>query len=93
MYAGALFTLGEIPGGAILIGAFDMSKYFPTLADSTIKFIKPATTDIYVELKVPEEELERIGKEAAEKGKSLFLLEMELKNEKGETVAISKGSY
>ena len=25
MYAGALFTLAEIPGGAVLISAFDMS--------------------------------------------------------------------
>lgn len=57
MYAGALYTLGEIPGGAILIGAFDMSKFFPTLAKMHTKFIKPAVTDITCEVRMSEEEL------------------------------------
>ena len=58
MYTGALFTLAEIPGGAIILSAFDMKKYFPTLAKSEIKFVKPATTDVTAELRLSESQLE-----------------------------------
>ena len=93
MYAGALFTLAEIPGGAIFMSAFDMSKFFPIVAEMTIKYLKPATTDIYVEVNMSEEEIERITNEATEKGKSVFILEKELKDENGVVVAITTGTY
>ena len=87
MYAGAIFTCAELPGGAILMSAFDMQKFFPTLAKIETKFIKPAKTAVYVEVNMTEEELERIENEAEEKGKSVFLLELDLKDENGEVVA------
>ena len=93
MYAGALFTLAEIPGGAIFMSAFDMTKFFPIVAEMTIKYLKPATTDIYVEVSMSEEEIERITNEATEKGKSVFILEKELKDENGVVVAITTGTY
>ena len=93
MYAGALFTLAEIPGGAIFMSAFDMSKFFPIVAEMTIKYLKPATTDIYVEVNMSEEEIERITNEATENGKSVFILEKELKDENGVVVAITTGTY
>ncbi len=93
MYAGALFTLAEIPGGAIFMSAFDMTKFFPIVAEMTIKYLKPATTDIYVEVNMTEEEIERITKEATENGKSIFVLEKELKDENGVVVAITTGTY
>jgi len=93
MYAGALFTLAEIPGGAIFMSAFDMTKFFPIVAEMTIKYLKPATTDIYVEVNMSEDEIERITNEANENGKSIFILEKELKDENGEVVAITTGTY
>ncbi len=93
MYAGALFTLAEIPGGAIFMSAFDMTKFFPIVAEMTIKYLKPATTDIYVEVNMSEEEIERITNEATENGKSVFILEKELKDENGVVVAITTGTY
>ncbi|OUS06693.1 thioesterase [Gammaproteobacteria bacterium 42_54_T18] len=93
MYAGALFTLAEIPGGAIFMSAFDMTKFFPIVAEMTIKYLKPATTDIYVEVSMSEEEIERITNEATENGKSTFILEKELKDENGVVVAITTGTY
>lgn len=93
MYAGALFTLAEIPGGAIFMSAFDMTKFFPIVAEMTIKYLKPATTDIHVEVYMSEEEIERITKEATENGKSIFVLEKELKDENGVVVAITTGTY
>ena len=93
MYAGALFTLAEIPGGAIFMSAFDMTKFFPIVVEMNIKYLKPATTDIYVEVNMSEEEIERITKEATENGKSTFILEKELKDENGVVVAITTGTY
>lgn len=93
MYAGALFTLAEIPGGAIFMSAFDMTKFFPIVAEMNIKYLKPATTDIYVEVKMSEEEIQRITNEATENGKAVFILEKELKDEHGEVVAITTGTY
>ena len=93
MYAGALFTLAEIPGGAILISAFDMSKFFPTLGKIETKFTKPAKTDVTVECDISEEELKRIGTEAKEKGKSVFVLELKLKDANGVVVCETIGTY
>ncbi len=93
MYAGALFTLGEIPGGALFMSAFDMTKFFPIVTEMNIKFLKPAMTDITVEAKLPEAEIERITKEAEENGKAKFFLELELKDAGGEVVAVTTATY
>jgi len=36
MYAGALFTLAEIPGGALWLANFDITKCYPILKSFTI---------------------------------------------------------
>ena len=66
MYAGALFTLAELPGGAVLISAFDMQKFFPTLAKIDTKFVAPARSAVTVEVNMSTEELGRIEREAEE---------------------------
>ena len=93
MTGGALFTLAELPGGAVLISAFDMETYFPTLAKISTSFKAPCKTDCYVELNLSEEQLKKIDKEATENGKAWFVLEMDLKDEKGVVVAQTKGTY
>ena len=42
MYAGALFTVAEIPGGALFLSSFDTSKYFPIVKALNMDFLKPA---------------------------------------------------
>lgn len=93
MYAGALFTLAEIPGGALFVSAFDMSKFFPIVADVNIKFVKAATTDVYIEANISEEEIQRITDEVVSTGKSVYVLETELKNEDGDVVALATATY
>ena len=93
MYAGALFTLAEIPGGAISWSSFDLSKFFPIIKEMTISYRRPVTTDAYVEISLSEEEIARIEEEATNKGKSDFILEAEIKDESGQVVAVSKGLY
>lgn len=93
MYAGALFTLSEIPGGALFMGSFDVSKYFPIVAEMNIKYLKPATTDITVEARLSAEEIARISEEADTNGKSVFHLELELKDTNEQVVAVTTGVY
>ncbi len=40
MYAGALFTLAELPGGAIFLSTFDASQFFPLIKGMEIKFLR-----------------------------------------------------
>jgi hypothetical protein len=93
MYAGSLFTLGETMGGAISGVAFDLEQFFPIVKDITIKFRRPAVTDVTLELTMGEDEADRIQQEAQEKGKADFTLDLELKDTNGETVSLVHGVW
>ena len=93
MYAGALFTLAEIPGGALFLSTFDISRYYPIVKEMTIKFKRPAFTDATVKVVLKEEEAQRIAKEADEKGKSEYILKAEILDNTGQLVAESVGTY
>ncbi|MCL6270467.1 DUF4442 domain-containing protein [Sansalvadorimonas sp. 2012CJ34-2] len=93
MYAGALYTLAEIPGGVIAFASFGVGKYVPLLKSSTIKFLKPAKGDITYGVSLGEQEVLRVIEEAKEKGKSDFVLEGELKDSSGIVVAVYTGVY
>ena len=93
MYAGAIFTAGESIVGSLLMSAFNMTDFFPTLAESTIKYLKPVTTDVTVDIRMTEEELERVGSEAKSIGKSNFELISEIKNDQDEICAVLTGNY
>ena len=42
MYAGALFTCAEMPGGALFFSTFDPAKCFPIVKALDLQFLKPA---------------------------------------------------
>ncbi len=93
MYAGALFTLAEIPGGALILTTFDPTKCYPLIKELTIKFLRPAGSDIFTEISISQEEVERITGEISDKGRAEFVLHGELKDESGTVVAVSRGLY
>jgi len=93
MYAGALFTLAEMPGGALFATTFDPARYYPIVKEMTIRFVKTAKTDVTIELSLTEEEVARISAEADEKGKADYVLEGEIKDADGVVVAVSRGLY
>ncbi len=93
MYAGAQFTLGEIPGGVLCVSSFDMSRFFPIVKEMSIRFLKPATSDLTIDMQISKEKLQQIGDEADSTGKSEFTLTGELKNDKGEIVAETTALY
>ena len=93
MYAGALYTLAEMPGGVMVFASFGVKEYVPLLKSSSIKYLKPAQGDITFETSLTDDEVSAIKQEAANKGKSDFCLKGELKNDKGLVVAEYEGLY
>lgn len=93
MYAGALFTLAEIPGGALYLTTFDVARYYPIVKEMNIRFRRPAATDITVALSISEKKVRDIQQEAAKNGKAEYTLETELKDTAGTVVALGKGVY
>ena len=93
MYAGSLFTLGEIAGGAIHLTSFDGSRLYPIVKEINIRFRRPAQTDVTMEVELSAEEASRIQAEALEKGKADYVLNLELKDAAGEVVAIVGGTW
>lgn len=93
MYAGALFTVAEIPGGALFLTSFDTARFFPVVKSLNLKFVKPAKSDVRVTALLSAAEIDRIEQEASTAGKSEFTLSLELKDVDGVVVAISEGLY
>lgn len=93
MYAGALFTLAEIPGGALFLTSFDARQFYPIIKEMNLRFRRPATGDIVVEARLSAEEVQRLENEAQANGKADYLLELELTDANGEVVALSRGLY
>ena len=93
MYAGALYTIAELPGGTIYLTSFDTKKYYPIVKDMSIRFRRQAKTDVTVEDRVSEEEIERIQAEAEANGKCDFEWDVEIKDASGEVVALTHNVY
>ena len=93
MYAGALFTLAEIPGGALFLTSFDTARFFPIVRSLNLDFIKPAKSDVRVTATLSADEIARIQAEAGTNGKAAFTLKLELFDLDGTLVAKSEGHY
>lgn len=93
MYAGALFTLAELPGGAIFLTTFDVGKFYPIIKGMDIKFVKPATTDVTVEVHLDLNEAAKIQEKANEAGKADYDWECELKDANGQVVCVTSNRY
>ena len=93
LYAGALFTLSEVPGGILFYTTFDHDRFFPIVKEMSIQFKRPATTNVFVEVSMDPAMARDLSRQAEEKGKADYALEAEIKDEKGIIVAVSKGLY
>ncbi len=93
MYAGALFTLAEVPGGALYLTTFDTRKFIPIVTEMSLRFLKPAKGTISFEISMTDERIAQLEAEAEANGKAVFELQGELKNTAGEVVATSHGVY
>lgn len=93
MYAGALFTLAELPGGVLMLTSFDTRRFYPIVKEAGLRFLRPATSDIHVDAYLSEAEITRIDEEATHQGKADFVLDLQLTDEEGNVVAESHAIY
>lgn len=93
MYAGALFTLAEYPGGAIFLSSFDATRFYPIVRDMSIRFRRPATSDVWVEVRVSDEFVQKVQDEAAANGKADYEWESEIRDAAGTVVAVAKSVF
>jgi acyl-coenzyme A thioesterase PaaI-like protein len=93
IYAGALFTVAELPGGALFLTTFDVERFYPVLKAMSIRFRRPAFTDVTVEVALAEEEVQRIAAEAERLGKAEFTLETAVRDAEDQVVAQTEAVY
>lgn len=93
MYAGVLFTVAEVLGGALALSTFDVARYYPLVKDLRITFLKAARSDVRAEASLTEDEVARVATEAAERGKSDFTLDAVVTDADGTVVATTHGLY
>jgi thioesterase domain-containing protein len=93
MYAGSLFALAEFSGGVIFAVSFDITKYIPIVKEVSIRYRRPAASDVTLEVELSPERVEEIAKVAEEHGKADYSMDLELKDEKGEVCSIIHGTW
>ncbi len=93
MYAGALFTLAEIPGGTLFGSAFDTKRFYPIVGELSIRYKKPAMGDAFVTAELSEEEINRITTDLDEKGRAKYVLDLEITDADGGVLATTSGTY
>jgi len=93
IYAGALFTVAELPGGALFLTTFDVERFYPVLKEMHIRFRRPAFSDVTVEISLPAAEAERIAAEAEAQGKAEFILKAQVRDADQQVVAETEGVY
>jgi thioesterase domain-containing protein len=93
MYAGSLFTVGEMLGGVLGFNTFDLDGFIPLVKSLEIKFLKPATSTVTARTTLSEDEIARVEAEARENGKAEFVLTAELTDEAGTVVSVTEGVY
>ena len=93
VYGGSLYCLAEFSGGVIFAACFDHAKYFPIVKEFSIRYRRPATTDMYLDVSLSPDEAAHISARADEKGKADFSLDLELKDESGQVCCTARGTW
>ena len=93
VYAGAIYTLGEVPGGVLFFATFDAERFFPLVKSSQIRYRRPGRGRLSVEASISADEVARLEAEAAEYGKADYELELEITDGQGEVVAVMTSQY
>jgi uncharacterized protein (TIGR00369 family) len=93
MYAGSLFILAECSGGILWYVSFDIKRFYPIVKEISVKYKRPATTDVTLEVQLSEEEARAIQEETDKVGKKDWVMDLELKDEQGQVCCIVHGTW
>lgn len=96
-YAGSLFSVAEMLGGVLSLATFDfegeLAGFVPIVKESTIRFRRPALGVVRASASLPDDDIDRVRREALATGKGEFVLEAVLTDAQGEVVASTVGTY
>lgn len=92
-YAGALFTLAEVPGGVLFMSAFDVSRFYPVVGEVNIRYSAPVHGATLVDARMSEDEIGRVTGDLDSEGKARWTLKHSLVGEDGSEVARAEGTY
>jgi len=93
VYAGVIFTLAEVLGGAMHFASFDASTHYPLIRGMQIKYLKPGRGPLSASATLDAETIARVIAEAGTDGKAAFELNAEVVDENGVVVATTVGDY
>lgn len=93
MYAGTLFGMAEMMGGAILFASVNFEEYLPTVKEISIRYRRPARSDITGVATLDPETLSRVLAEARERGRSEYRVNATLTDAGGNVVVRTEGTY
>jgi thioesterase domain-containing protein len=93
IYAGTHFMLMEVAGAALFLTLYGVEKFIPINKGMSIRFLKPATTDITCELSMGRQEAQEKLKPVEERGKGEWVLDMTVTDAGGTTVSSSTCTY
>lgn len=93
MYGGSLFILAEFSGGVIYYVSFDTTKFYPIVKEVSIRYRRPATIDVTLEVSLEPGEVEMIQQAAQKEGKKDWTMDLELKDAHGEVCSIVHGTW
>jgi thioesterase domain-containing protein len=93
MYAGALFGVAEMLGGALFYPSFDMARFYPTVKDLQIRYRLPAKTDVRAHAQLDAATLARMQHEVDTAGRTEYALDAILTDANGVVVATTRGTY
>ena len=92
-YAGAIFTLAEVPFGLMCIERFGTHEIVPAVGEVTIRFTAPATGALTVEIHISDEEWAEIEQQTRTKGKYKIAREIEVRDSQGRVNTIARATY
>ncbi len=93
MYGGSLFILAEFSGGVLYYVSFDHARFYPIVKEVTIKYRRPAATDVTLEVRLSKEQSDSIQDAADKEGRKDWSMDLELKDAYGEVCSLVHGVW
>lgn len=93
VYAGTHFMLMEVGGAALFVATYGIEKFIPVNKGMSIKYLKPAFTDLVCDLKISDEEAMAKLKPVEEAGRGDWILDMEVTDSNGVKVSTATCNY
>jgi len=93
VYAGTHFMLMEVAGAALFVSTYGIERFIPINKGMSIKYHKPAYTDLVCELTISEADAEAKLRPVEEKGKGDWILDMAVTDSAGIVVSTSLCNY